>query len=292
MPELPEVETTRRDLEARLRGRTIVGVRFEEDAKTPARGLAPMELADALRGRRIEGLSRRGKYLLVHLDTGAALVLHRRMTGNLVLRRPDDPPDAYTRAVIHLDDGSELRWTDLRRFGTWDLIADPDQAVPGIGPEPLDESWLVEHLAAALANRSAPVKAILLDQRRVAGLGNIYADEALHRARIHPERPAGTVSAEEVVRLHGAIRDVLSLAIELQGSSAQHHVGGLGQRGSMQDQWRVYHRTGEPCRECSVVIERIVVAGRGTHYCPCCQPPAGAGYADGRVMIGAAHGLA
>ena len=272
MPELPEVETTRRDLEARIAGRTIAGVCFMPGSPTPARDISPEQLADALRGRRIERLSRRGKYLIAGLDDGSALVLHRRMTGNLVLRRADDPPDAFTRAVIHLDDGGELRWTDQRRFGTWRLTADPDGALPGIGPEPLDDGWLAEHLAVALAGRTAPVKAVLLDQRRLAGLGNIYADEALHHAGIHPGRAAGALTAEEVERLYRAVRAVLLLAIERQGSSAQHHVGGLGQRGTMQDEWRVYHRTGEPCRTCATTIARTRVAGRGTHYCPTCQP--------------------
>ena len=272
MPELPEVETTRRDLESRVSGRTITDVRFDEGGVTPARDLSPAEMADALRGRRFERLSRRGKYLIAHLDGGDALVLHRRMTGNLVLRRSDDAPDPFTRAVIHLDDGSELRWTDQRRFGTWRLIADPDGAIPGIGPEPLEDAWAVEHLAAALARRTAPVKAVLLDQRRLAGLGNIYADEALHHAGIHPERPAGSLTAEEIERLHRAVRAVLLLAIDLQGSSAQHHVGGFGQRGSMQDEWRVYHRAGLPCRICGTEIARTRVAGRGTHFCPACQP--------------------
>ena len=281
MPELPEVETTRRDLEARLTGRTITAVCFDEGRTTPARGLAPIELADALRGRRIERLSRRGKYLVAHLDSGASLVLHRRMTGNLVLRRPEEPPDPYTRAVLHLDDGSELRWTDLRRFGTWELADAPDRAIPMMGPEPLEDAWRADDLASALHGRSAPIKAVLLDQRRIAGLGNIYADESLHLARINPERPAGSLSSEEVARLHEAIRTVLVRAIELQGSSAQHHVGGLGQRGSMQDEWRVYRRTGQPCRDCGAEIARTRVVGRGTHYCPDCQPPIGVMLTDG-----------
>jgi formamidopyrimidine-DNA glycosylase len=279
VPELPEVETTRRDLEVRIRGRTIASVCFGEGV-SPARGLGPVELADALRGRRFEGLDRRGKYLIAHLDSGVALVLHRRMTGNLVLRPPGVPADPYTRAVIHLDDGSELRWTDLRRFGTWELTANPESAVPSLGPEPLDPAWAVDNLATALAHRSAPVKSVLLDQRRVAGLGNIYVDESLHRAGIHPERPAGSLTPDEVGRLHEAIRQVLTRAIELQGSSARHHVGGYGQSGSMQDEWHVYHRTGEPCVRCGTPIERARIAGRGTHFCPHCQPAGGGNRRD------------
>src|SRR5262249_25655613 len=157
----------------------------------PPRDLSPTEFADALVGRRFARLDRRGKYLIAHLADGGVLVLHRRMTGNLVLRRPTDPPDPFTRAVIYLDDGSELRWTDQRRFGTWRLADTTAEALPGLGPEPLGDDWTVADLAAALKGRRAPVKAVLLDQRRIAGLGNIYADEVLHLARIHPERPAG-----------------------------------------------------------------------------------------------------
>jgi formamidopyrimidine-DNA glycosylase len=271
VPELPEVETTRRDLEARLIGRAISGVCFGPGSPPPARDLSPDEMADALRGRRFERLTRRGKFLIAHLDQGDALVLHRRMTGNLVLRHRDDPPDPFTRAVIHLDDGTELRWTDQRRFGTWTLTHEPDAALNGIGPEPLDDSWTVADLAAALGGRTAPIKAVLLDQRRIAGLGNIYVDEALHQAGIHPLRPAGSLTHEETTRLHRAIPAVLRRAIELQGSSAQHHVGGLGQRGSMQDEWRVFRRQGQPCLTCGTAIVKIRAAGRGTHYCPTCQ---------------------
>jgi formamidopyrimidine-DNA glycosylase len=277
VPELPEVETTRRDLEARLIGRTVTAVCFDFEGVIPTRVLGPIEFADALVGRRFERLDRRGKYLIAHLAGGGVLVLHRRMTGNLVARQPSDPPDAFTRAVIHLDDGSELRWTDQRRFGTWNLADTPEEAMPGLGPEPLDDAWTAANLAEALAGRSAPIKAILLDQRRVAGLGNIYADEALHMAGIHPERPAGTLTEADITRLHGAIREVLSRAIELQGSSAQHHVGGYGQRGTMQEEWRVFRRTGEPCPTCGTPIVKIRAAGRGTHFCPTCQPAPGRG---------------
>lgn len=271
MPELPEVETTRRDLEGRLIGRAVTDVCYGPGTPTPVRGLAPEEMADALHGRRFERLTRRGKFLVAHLNDGAALILHRRMTGNLVLRRPDDPPDPFTRAVIHLDDGSELRWIDQRRFGTWMLTSEPETALAAIGPEPLDGAWTADNLATAFRGRIAPVKAVLLDQRRIAGLGNIYADESLYQAGIHPLRPAGSLTDQEIGRLHHAIQAVLHRAIELQGSSAQHHVGGLGQRGSMQDEWRVFRRQGQPCHTCGTTIIKTRVAGRGTHVCPTCQ---------------------
>jgi formamidopyrimidine-DNA glycosylase len=159
----------------------------------------------------------------------------------------------------------------MRRFGTWTLATDPEAAAPGIGPEPLGDGWSIADLAAALAGRTAPVKAVLLDQRRLAGLGNIYADESLHLARVHPSRAAGSLAPEEVAVLHAAVRAVLTRAIELQGSSFDHHVGGLGQKGTMQDEWRVYGRGGEPCPECGAAILKTRLVGRGTHYCPGCQ---------------------
>lgn len=274
MPELPEVETTRRDLAPRIIGRTITAVWVADPPGMP--GQAPLSierLRAALVGRRIEGLDRRGKYLIMALSGGVFLILHRRMTGNLVLARPQDPPGRYLRAVITLDHDLELRWEDQRRLGTWTLCTDPAAVLRGLGPEPLAPGWSVAELAAALRGRRAPVKAVLLDQRRVAGLGNIYADEALHQAGIHPARPAGSLRLEEIERLHAAVRAVLEQAISLQGSSARHHVGGLGQRGTMQEEWRVYGRAGRPCLTCGTPVQKMRVAGRGTHFCPRCQLP-------------------
>jgi formamidopyrimidine-DNA glycosylase len=297
MPELPEVETTRRDLAPRIVGQAITGVWVADpgplrsvvplDAAPAYRGPVPSagagrgpqaplsgdELRAALVGRRIAGLERRGKYLILALSDGRFLILHRRMTGNLVLARPQDPPGRHLRAVIALDNGLELRWEDQRRLGTWTLCTDPTTVLRALGPEPLAPDWSAADLAAALRGRRAPVKAVLLDQRRVAGLGNIYADEALHRAGIHPARPAGTLRPDEVERLHAAVRAVLEKAIRLQGSSARHHVGGLGQKGTMQEEWRVYGRARLPCPACGSPVQKTRVAGRGTHFCPRCQPP-------------------
>ncbi len=272
MPELPEVETTRRDLEPLVTGRTITGVSVPDGQPGPMAPLSVAQFGDAVRGRTIERLERRGKYLIAALSGGVALVLHRRMTGNLLFARPEDAAPAFLRAVITLDDGAELRWQDQRRFGTWALADDPGKALSSLGPEPLAGSWTVADLAAALRGRTAPVKAVLLDQRRVAGLGNIYADESLHQAGIHPARPAGSLTPAETERVHTAIRAVLARAIHLQGSSARDYVGGLGQRGRMQEEWRVYERGGLPCYGCGGVIEKVRIAGRGTHLCPACQP--------------------
>ncbi len=272
MPELPEVETTRRDLAPRIVGRTITGVWVADGPRQAQAPLSVDELRAALTGRCIAGLERRGKYLILALGDGRFLILHRRMTGNLVLARPDDPPGRHLRAVIALDDGLELRWEDQRRLGTWTLCADPAAVLRALGPEPLAPEWSAADLAATLRGRRAPVKAVLLDQRRVAGLGNIYADEALHRAGIHPARPAASLQLDEVRRLHAAVRAVLTRAIHLQGSSARHHVGGLGQKGTMQEEWHVYGRAGQPCPACGTSVQKLRVAGRGTHFCPRCQP--------------------
>jgi formamidopyrimidine-DNA glycosylase len=271
MPEMPEVETTRRDLESRITGRTIADVWVAEGSPQPQAPLTPEQFRDAVRGRTIERLDRRGKYLIAVLSGGLCLILHRRMTGNLVLRGRDVPHDRFLRGIITLDDGVELHWDDQRRFGTWVLTEDPAAALCAIGPEPLDPAWTAGDLATALRGRTAPIKATLLDQRRVAGLGNIYVDEALHGAGVHPARAAGSLTAEEIVRLHACIRAVLEKAIRLQGSSRQHHVGGLGQKGTMQEEWRVYDRGGQPCYACGTAIEKTRVAGRGTHACPSCQ---------------------
>lgn len=272
MPELPEVETTRRDLEPLIAGRTIAGVWLPDGISGPQSPLTPDQFRDTVAGRRLERLDRRGKYLVMALSGGLYLILHRRMTGNLLHARPEEPPPRFLRGVILLDDGNELRWQDQRRFGTWQLTDDPGQVLGLIGPEPLADTWDVASLAAALRGRTAPTKAVLLDQRRVAGLGNIYADESLHAAGIHPARPAGTLTAAEMERLHTAVRTVLEKAIRLQGSSARDYVGGLGQKGRMQEEWRVYERGGQPCYGCGATVEKTRIAGRGTHHCPGCQP--------------------
>lgn len=288
MPELPEVETTRRDLEARITGRIVADVWVAEGSPQPQAPLTAEQFRDAVAGRRIEGLDRRGKYLIAVLSGGLHLILHRRMTGNLVLRPAGAPRDRFLRGMLLLDNGDELHWEDQRRFGTWVLTENPAATLAAMGPEPLDPAWTAADLAAALKGRRAPIKAALLDQRRVAGLGNIYVDEALHAAGVHPQRPAGALSERETCRLHAAVRAVLEKAIRLQGSSARHHVGGLGQRGSMQEQWRVYDRGGQPCYACGTTVEKTRIAGRGTHLCPACQPAPDA--AAGRRRLHNAQG--
>jgi len=273
MPELPEVETIRRDLLGHVVGRTITGVRVAAGAERVIRG--DDSFVRRLAGRRIDGLSRRGKYLLFRLDSEERplfLAVHLRMTGSLLYRRSGDPPDAYVRAVIALDDGSELRYADLRKLGQMWLVDSSEEAVGRLGPEPLDAAFTVAKLRETLVGRRAPIKSVLLDQRAIAGIGNIYADEALFAARIHPLRPASSLSEAEVKRLYRAIRRVLNDALGNRGSSFRDYVDAAGREGRHQLRVKVFRRTGQPCYVCGAEIARIKVGGRSTHFCPHCQP--------------------
>lgn len=272
MPELPEVETIRRDLEPLVTGRTIVGVAVDP-ATIDLLAAAPIEALRAnLVGRTIVALGRRGKYLLFALDDGRTWVAHLRMTGRLLWRDASAPPEPYERARIALDDGHDLRWSDLRKFGTWRVYDDLGPLFAKLGPEPIDATFGLRAFRAALAGRTAPVKAVLLDQRRMAGLGNIYVDEALFQARIRPDTPAGDLSPAATKRLHQAAREVLERGIENRGASFRDYVDGQGRPGEQHMYVQVFRRTGKPCYECGTPIARSVVGGRSTHYCPKCQP--------------------
>jgi formamidopyrimidine-DNA glycosylase len=273
MPELPEVETIRRRLAAVLEGATIEAAEIVDPRLT--RPVDPDHVAEALVGERITAIERRGKYLLWRLGSGRTLVVHLRMTGSLRhVAGGELPADAHRRATLELDTGARLGYRDVRRFGTWELL-EPDHLRPylaaRLGPEPLSGSFSATRLGALLQGRRAPVKAFLLDQRRIAGVGNIYADEALWRARIHPRRPAGALDRAEIGRLHRALRAALRKGIALQGSSLRDYLTPDGDGGGMQHEFHVYGRLGEPCDRCGRPIERIVVAGRGTWLCPHCQ---------------------
>ena len=272
MPELPEVETIRRDLEPLVVGRKITGVEVDEATIALLAG-APIEtLRENLVGRRFVSMGRRGKYILCGLDDGRVFVVHLRMTGRLLWRARPDPPEQYQRARILLDDGHDLRWSDLRKFGTWRIVEDAAEITSRLGPEPIDAGFTVKQFRAALAGRSAPVKAVLLDQRRLAGLGNIYVDEALFEARVRPDTPAGWLSPAATRRLFASSRAVLERGISNRGASFKDYVDGQGNPGSQHMFVQVFRRDGEPCYACGTMIERSVVAGRGTHFCPKCQP--------------------
>lgn len=271
MPELPEVETIRRALEPLLRGRRIDDVWVAPDAVRLVQRLSPAAFEQGLRGRRIEDVERRGKYLRFRLDDGGWWVVHLRMTGGLVYRRRDDPEDSYVRARVRLDGGDELRYRDLRKLGMMWLTSDPSDVTGPMGPEPLGGGLTPEELRRRLRKRSAPVKSVLMDQRVIAGLGNIYADEALFLARIHPLRPAMRLSGDEARRLHEAIVQVLETAIGNMGTTRRDYRNAWGESGQHQNYLQVYGREGQPCGVCGDRIERLKIGGRSSHYCPRCQ---------------------
>jgi formamidopyrimidine-DNA glycosylase len=274
LPELPEVETVRRRLAPALVGRTIEAAEILDARLT--RPHDPREVASELVGEAVAEVARRGKYLLIRLASGATIVSHLRMTGNFVLGEPGDVVGVpFLRAWLALSGGGAVAYTDIRRFGTWDVLPDrPSEDAylsTRVGPEPLSDAFTPAVLRAALARRSAPVKSVLLDQTVVAGVGNIYADEALHLARVHPRAEARRLSAAKVAVLAGAIRSVLELGIAAQGASIRDYRTPDGAYGSMQERFHAYGLTGEPCSRCATPIRRIVVGGRATHFCPRCQ---------------------
>jgi formamidopyrimidine-DNA glycosylase len=274
VPELPEVETTRRRLEPGLVGRRFDHVEIVDPRLT--RPEPPEVIAAELQGERVHGLGRRGKYLIVEFESGRHLLIHLRMTGNVQYPASGGfDADPYRRAVVRLDDGSDVAYRDVRRFGTWELLEAGELedyfAARRLGGEPLERAFTTASLERAFANRRAPVKAALLDQRAAAGVGNIYADEALWRARIHPLRPAGSLSSEELAALRTALRQVLHTGIARQGATLRDFRAPDGAQGSMQDRFRVYGRAGEPCPRCGTPIEKIRAGGRGTWFCPSCQ---------------------
>jgi len=274
VPELPEVETIRGGLEPLLVGHVFEHVEIADPRLT--RPHDPLEVAAELVGECVAALERRGKYLVVRFESGRVLLIHLRMTGSLLhLRNGNAADDPYRRAVIKLDNGSDVAYRDVRRFGTW-LLLEPGELEPylasRVGGELLDRRLSAKALQPALERRRAPIKAVLLDQRLFAGLGNIYADEALWRARIHPLRPGGSLERAELQGLLRGVRRALRDGIARQGASLRDYRGPDGTVGRMQDEFRVYGRTGEPCFRCGTPIEKTRAGGRGTWYCPDCQP--------------------
>jgi formamidopyrimidine-DNA glycosylase len=286
VPELPEVETIRRQLAPEITGRRIERARVLDPRWT--RPIAPGRVERGLRGRRIERVGRRGKYLLLRLDDAATLAMHLRMTGNLLLRDGntserrlggkrlyEGSPDArYLRALLELDGGVEVWFTDPRRFGQAILLR-ADQTEPyfasRVGIEPLSGELTAEAIGRVALGRRAPLKSFLLDQSGIAGVGNIYADEALWRARLHPLSPAGSMRPEHWEDLRAGILAALEEGLAAGGASIDDYRDARGESGAMQDEFLVHTRAGEPCVRCGETIRRIVVSGRSTYFCPGCQ---------------------
>ena len=271
MPELPEVETVRRGLERLVVGKTIEQVRVRY-AKMIGTGVD--SFVHDLPGQTIERIGRRGKYLLFYL-TGVVLVSHLRMEGKYLFYSDAVPERKHAHVFFEMTDGGTLVYEDVRKFGTMELLR-KDQleayfAARKLGPEPTEAVFLLPPFVAALSRSKKPIKPYLLEQTLVVGLGNIYVDEALWRARIHPVRPAASLKPAEVRRLREQIIEVLQLGIEKRGSTIRTYRNALGEDGTMQDFLQVYGKTGQPCARCGSLIEKIKLGGRGTHLCPHCQ---------------------
>jgi len=283
VPELPEVETVCRQLEPEVRGRRIERIEIHDPRWS--RPATPEVISRGVEGRTIEAIGRRGKYILIALDDGSTLLMHLRMTGNLVIgserlggeriyEAEMSTEERHLRAELALDDGRSLRFTDPRRFGHAALLG-PGDLEPYLGErlgvEPLSGDLTPAYMLEVAAGRTAPLKSFLLDQKHIAGIGNIYADEALHRARLHPLSPAGSLRAEHAEDLCEGIADALELGIRNGGSSIDDYRDARGDEGSMQDEFLVHTREGEDCPRCGERISRIVVGGRSTYFCPSCQ---------------------
>ena len=271
MPELPEVETVRRGLERLVVGKTIEQVRVRY---TKMIGTGVDAFVHDLPGQTIEKIGRRGKYLLFYL-TGGVLVSHLRMEGKYLFYPEEVPERKHAHVFFEMTDGGTLVYEDVRKFGTMELLKkdhlDAYFTARKLGPEPTEADFLLPSFAAALSRSKKPIKPYLLEQTLVVGLGNIYVDEALWRARIHPARPADSLKPAEVRRLREQIIEVLQLGIEKRGSTIRTYRNALGEDGTMQDFLQVYGKTGQPCARCGSPIEKIKLGGRGTHLCPHCQ---------------------
>lgn len=273
MPELPEVETVRRQLARVLPGREVAAV----DVRLPRmlQNVTAEQLQRRLVGTAFREIDRRGKFLLLHVGEQARLIIHLRMTGRLLFARRGADPSSHTRMTFRLDGGDELRFADVRTFGTLHYSPAPGEGEPPglitIGPEPLEDEFTADVLAEAVARRKAPIKAVLLDQRRVAGLGNIYVDEALYLSKVHPTRPGGELTEAEVTTLHRKIRSVLQEALKAGGTTIRDYVDGAGEPGEFQQQLHAYGRAGQPCGRCGTEFVRLKIAGRSTHVCSVCQ---------------------
>ncbi len=269
MPELPEVETIKNELAPYIVGRTIAGVEIFWDRMV--RKPSVEEFRTRLAGERIVGLGRRGKYLLFHLSGGETLVIHLKLTGSLW---QDSPPegDRFVRATIHLDQGGHIYFRDPRKFGKMWLVPDAALATGKLGPEPFEPGFTAAVLEARLKKRSIPIKTAILDQGVLAGVGNLYADEALFEAKIHPMRPADSLTSAQIKRLYTAILSVLRRGIDNRGASVENYYRPDGAKGKAHTEFKVARRAGDPCPRCGTTIEYMKVRTRGTYFCPKCQP--------------------
>ncbi len=271
MPELPEVETIKNELLPHVMGHRITGITlfWEGIVRQPS----VQEFCSRLIGQEITGIARRGKYLIFNLSSSGLLIVHLKMTGALIVGRNSAESPRFTRAVIYLDNNTGIFLRDPRKFGVMWLAEGTGDIDRKLGPEPLEAGFTAQVLTERLSRRTAPIKALLLDQKAIAGIGNMYADEALFAAGVHPRRAGGSLSQGEVERLHGAIQRILRAAIGNKGASVDTYFRPDGSEGTAHYEFKVAHRLGgKTCPVCGGPIERIVVRNRGTYFCPKCQP--------------------
>ncbi|MBU7006759.1 DNA-formamidopyrimidine glycosylase [Phosphitispora fastidiosa] len=273
MPELPEVETIRRSLEDKIKGKTFTGI--EIFLEKILKGIDAGEFDEKLKGKKITGISRRGKYLIIQLSGGLVMVVHLRMTGQLLYCSAEQERVKHTHVIFHLSDKYDLRFVDQRQFGKVQFLPAKDlenlSSLKNLGVEPLSDDFTREFFKKGLRNRRVKIKPLLLEQEFIAGIGNIYADEALFRARVNPEKVAANLSPREASMLFNAIREVLIEGIDNKGTSIKDYIDGDGNKGSNQNNLRVYGRDRQPCTKCGTEIQRVVIRGRSAHYCPKCQ---------------------
>ena len=268
MPELPEVETVVRALREPLIGQTIIEIRnYWPKQINPEL----IEFQKRIHGKRVEAVERRAKYIVISLTDHETIIIHLRMSGHLSVVDKDFPAEKHVHTIFSLANGQELRFRNPRKFGRVYLVQNKEEILGKLGPEPLEPSFTVDLLTKRLNGRSRQLKPLLLDQTFIAGVGNIYADEAAFDASLHPERHVDTLSPEEITALHHAIQKVLRLGIEREGASISQYIKPDGTKGEMQNAVMVFRRTGQPCYHCDTPIERIKLGGRSTHFCPNCQ---------------------
>ena len=268
MPELPEVETVVRALRKPLVGQTILEIRNYWPKQISPK-LAAFQAR--IHGKQIKAVDRRAKYIVISLSEGETMIIHLRMSGHLSVVNKNELPQKHVHTIFELANGQELRFRNPRKFGRVYLVKNREDILGKLGPEPLEDDFTVDVLAGRLNGRNRQLKPLLLDQTFIAGVGNIYADEAAFDASLHPERRVSTLSPEEITTLHRAIQKVLKLGIEREGASISQYIKPDGTKGEMQDAVMVFRRTGKPCYHCGTPIERIKLGGRSTHFCPNCQ---------------------